>query len=503
MSQKSTAFDTAVPRDYQHFFDGTPAAPRGGDMIERRNPANGQLTARFARGSRPDVDLAVASARRAFDTGPWPWMSGPERAAILRQVAAGIEAATQRLALIDSQESGKTLGTAQADLEGAMAHFRFAASLAETERSDAWTGAATDLTAYSVHEPVGVVALIIPWNFPALILAQKLAYALAAGCTVVAKPSEFTSGSALEIADICRRSGVPGGVVNVVTGFGPDVGMPLVSHPGVDAVSFTGSTVTGRAVAAAAGNGIKRVSLELGGKGANVVFADADLEQAADAAVFAAMVNNGECCVAGSRIIVERSVEKEFVDLLGERLERVVVGDPLDPSTDIGPMIHDGHLRKVLDYIERGRQGGATLACGGNRTAGGGREEGWYVEPTLFSGVQAGSAIFQEEIFGPVVTSTTFNTADEAVALANDTPYGLANAVWTSNVATALTTSRALRSGTVWVNTFLDGTPAIPFGGVRDSGFGRETGQEGLREFTALKTVQIRTGVRDYPIPSR
>jgi acyl-CoA reductase-like NAD-dependent aldehyde dehydrogenase len=487
--------------EYRHFIGGAEAAPTDAGSIERRDPANGDVVARFARGNAADADRAVRAARQAFDEGEWPRANGPERAAVLRGIAHGIEAAGERLALMDSRESGKTIGTARNDVAGAVGHFRFAASLIETERSDAWTGAATDLLAYSRHEPAGVAALIVPWNFPVLILAQKLAYALAAGCTTVVKPSEFTSGTALEVARIAQSVGLPSGAVNVVTGYGAEVGLPMVTHPGVDVVSFTGSTATGRVVAAAAGDGVKRVSLELGGKGAQVVFADADLEQAADAVVFGAMINNGECCVAGSRILIERATEDHFLALVAERLARVVVGDPRDERTDLGPLIHEAHLDKVLGYLGEDVRAGAAVAAGGRRAVLDGGENGYYVEPTLLRSVAPTSRPFTEEIFGPVVTSTVFDSADEAVALANATPYGLANAVWTADLNRALTVSHRIRSGTVWVNTFLDGTPSIPFGGVRESGFGRETAREGLLEFTTLKTVQIRTGRRAYPIP--
>jgi betaine-aldehyde dehydrogenase len=492
----------ARPNDYSHFVGGTGLEPATGDAIERRDPANGRLISRFAQGTAPDVQRAVHAARRAFDEGPWPRLSGPDRADVLRRIADGIVISSEQLALIDSHESGKTIVTARNDVAGAIAHFRFASSLAETERSDAWTGSAVDLLAYSRHEPAGVAALIIPWNFPVLILAQKLAYALAAGCTAVVKPSEFTSGSALKLAEICRDAGLPSGAINVVTGFGKDVGMPLVTDPGVDVVSFTGSTVTGRAVAAAAGQGLKRVSLELGGKGAQVVFADADLDQAADAVVFGALVNNGECCVAGSRLLVESAVEAEFLALVTKRFADVVVGDPRDERTDLGPLIHAAHLEKVQSYLESEVLSGAEVSFGGGRADGVGLENGHYLQPTLLSNVAPDSRPFSEEIFGPVVTATTFEDAEEAVRLANATPYGLSNSVWTNDLNRAHLIGARLQSGTVWVNTYLDGTPAIPFGGVRESGFGRETGHEGLREFTTLKTIQIRTAKRSYPLPN-
>ncbi|WP_147254254.1 aldehyde dehydrogenase family protein [Pseudonocardia hierapolitana] len=487
-------------RRYEHHIEGHALA--SGPHLIRDDPATGQPVAEFAAGSAREVDLAVAAARRAFDHGPWPRMSAGERAAVLRRFAAAVEAEVPHLAALDRSEAGKPIRYARADIRAGAAHIATAASLVETLRGDSWTDVDRDLLAYSAHEPAGVAALIIPWNFPAGILCQKLPYALALGCTVVVKPSELTSGSALEIARIAEGAGVPAGVVNVVTGLGSEVGAPLAAHPAVDVVSFTGSTASGRAVAAAAGSSLTRVGLELGGKGANIVLADADLDQAAEAAVFAAFFNSGQCCVAGPRILVQAAIANRFTEAVVARTDTLVTGDPAAERTDLGPLIHENHLAKVLGYLEAGHEAGARVLRGGDRLDGELRR-GSFLAPTVLDRVTPDSPVFREEIFGPVVSLTTVADADEAVRMANATSYGLAHTVWTSDVSTALAVSRELRSGTVWVNTHLDGSTHIPFGGVKASGFGREAGREGLLEFSSLKTVQIRSARRSYGFGTR
>ena len=490
-----------------HFIDGEQHAAAGA-VFERHSPATGELVAAVAAGTAADVDAAVAAARAAFDHGPWPRTTAPERAKVLRRFAALIEQHGEELAALDSEEVGKPLRLARGDIAGAVANTEYAASLAHTLHGESWTDYDADVVAYTLHAPAGVAALVIPWNFPALIVAQKLPFALAAGCAAVVKPSEFTSSSALRLAELATEAGVPAGAVNVVTGVGADVGAPLSAHPDVDVVSFTGSTVTGRAVAEAAGRNLKRVSLELGGKGANVVFADADLDEVADAVVFAAFFNQGECCVAGTRLIVERSAQDALLERVLERGRRVVVGDPREDATDVGPLIHAGHLDKVEGYMQEAKRAGDEALLGGGRASVAGCERGHFVEPTIFGGVDPASALFQEEVFGPVLAVTPFDDAEEAAALANGTAYGLANSLWTSDVATAHRVAKQIRSGTVWVNTTIDGTSAIAFGGTKASGFGREVGREGLLEFTELKSVQVRTARRglaltqDAPAPS-
>lgn len=485
----------ADTRVYGHHIDGEQDAGTNGH-IQRRSPATGALVARFADGTRADVEAAVASARRAFDVGSWPALAGAERSRLLLAVAQAIRSQREVLARIDADEVGKPIRHARADVDASVSHFEYAAALAHEVRGDAYTNLGPQYLGLVQREPVGVAGLITPWNFPALSYGEKVAYALAAGCTVVLKPSELTSGSALEITRLATEAGVPNGVINVVTGHGPTAGQALVEHPQVDYVSFTGSTATGRTVAAAAAANLKRVSLELGGKGANIVLADADLEDAVDGARFAVFFNAGECCVAGSRLLIQDTIAGEFLDRLVQDTQALRVGGPHDEEADIGALIHEQHAEKVLGYIESGQREGARLLCGGGRL-GGDRADGIFVEPTILDRVTPDMAIFREEIFGPVLSVTRFGSVDDAIALANDTAYGLGNSVWTKNVDTALRMTRALRSGTVWVNTTIDSSPQMPFGGMKASGYGREAGRAGLEEYTELKSCVIRTGKRD------
>ncbi len=488
----------AVRRLGHHISGRSIDSPAGSEPIARRDPARGELVAQFAAGSGHEADLAVAAARTAFDHGPWPRMCADERAAILRAFANAMAEEADLLAGLDSEETGKPLRYAQQDIQGAIGHIRTVASLVETLHSQAWPETRAGLHVTSRHAPAGVAVLIIPWNFPAGILCQKLPYALGMGCTVVVKPSEFTSSSALHIARIAQQAGVPDGVINVVTGLGSTVGAALCAHEDVDFVSFTGSTATGRHVAAAAGGALTRVGLELGGKGAHVIFADADLEQAAQAAVFGGFFNSGQVCVAAPRILVHESVAEEFTRLLTERTLKLVVADPRSPDADLGPVIHEQHLKKVLSSIDSARSHGARVLCGGTRLTEGSLARGMFLAPTVLDSVPASSPLFREEVFGPVVSLTRFSHDDEAVALTNATPYGLAHTVWTSDVGRALSLPWRLRSGTVWVNTHLAGHTLIPFGGTKSSGWGSEGGLAGLLEFSYRQTLQVATDRRDY-----
>lgn len=484
--------DTGV-RSYGQYVDGAwlPAQ----EHVERFEPASGRLVARFARGSRADGERAVAAARRAFDEGPWPRMTGAERARVLRRVGDLLLERLDAFADLEAVETGKTRGWAVGDVQTSAALFEYAAALAMTTHGELYTNLDDNCTGLVVKEPAGVVGIIIPWNFPLLLLAQKLPFALGAGCTAVVKPSELTSGTALELVALLEEAGVPAGVVNVVTGYGPEVGTVLAESKDVDILSFTGSTATGRALVAASQGSVKRLSMELGGKAANVVFADADLDDAVDGVLFGAYYNQGECCVAGARLIVEDTIADAFVQRVAERAASLRVGPPLDPTTDVGPLIHDGHRDKVLGYVDSAATEGATVLVGG-RLEGGAHAGGAYVAPTVIDGVAPTSALFQEEIFGPVLTVTRFSGVEEAVALANGTEYGLAGSLWTKDIDKALGVARRMRSGRVWVNTTIDGAPQLPAGGMKQSGFGREMGQAGFDEFLETKTIQIRSGRR-------
>jgi betaine-aldehyde dehydrogenase len=470
-----------------------------GPLFDRHEPAFGRLVARYAEGVADDVDAAARTADATFFSAAWQRLTAPGRARLLDRFAALLTDHRDRLATIDAEEVGKPLRFAEGDIDLAIGHVEQAAALARTERGESYTGLAQSYVAIATREPVGVAGLIVPWNFPALILCQKLPYALAAGCTVVVKPSEFTSGSALAIAELVEEAGFPAGAVNVVTGLGPSVGAAIVTHPLVSFVSFTGSTATGSRIMAAAAPLLKRVSLELGGKNANVVLDDADLAAVAESVVFGAFANQGESCVAGSRLIVSRPLADDLVAEVVAQAGRLTVGGPMDPATDVGPLIHDAHRERVDDLVARGVQGGASAVLGGHASSAPAHRQGSFYLPTVLTGVDATSPVFQEEIFGPVLSVTTFDEADDAVRLANDTRYGLALSLWTRDVDAAFAISRRLRAGTVWVNTTSDGSPALAFGGTKQSGFGREAGAEGLREFTEYKTVQFRGEKRPSP----
>jgi betaine-aldehyde dehydrogenase len=478
-------------RRYHHHIGGRAVPASDVAPLQRHAPATGQLVAEYDEAGSETIHLAVQAGRRAFDEGPWPRMPAPERARVLRRLAALVADNADRLAELDSEEVGKPLRFARAEVDGAVAMVEHAAALAADSTGEAWTDLREDLVAYSSREPAGVAALIIPWNFPLLTVSQKLPFALAAGCTVIVKPSEFTSSSVLELARLAEEAGVPTGVVNVVTGTGRKAGAALVAHPGVDVVSFTGSSATGRDVMALAARGPKRVGLELGGKAANIIFADADLDAAVANAVFAAFFNMGECCVSGPRLLLHEPIADEVLDRIVTATSALQVGLPTGDGVDLGPLITATHHERVRGFVERAR-GEAELIVGDaplpDELAG-----GHFFRPTIFDDVKPGSELFTDEVFGPVLGVTRFRGTEDAVTLANATPYGLANALWTSNLETALDVSKALRSGTVWVNTNLDGSPSLPFTGRGASGFGSEVGREGFNEFTEYKVVQLRT----------
>jgi len=496
MTQETSAGTN--PRRLGHYICGK--RRQSTETIERYAPGNGKLAATVSAGDAADVDAAVGVARRAFDDGDWPRSTGFDRAAVLNRVADLIDANADLLARLDAEEGGKPLRLAMGDIGGAAMLTRYAAGLAVQMHGTTYTNHGPDFTGLVIREPAGVAGLITPWNFPALILCQKLPFALAAGCTVVVKPSELTSSSTLEIARLYAEAGLPAGALNVVTGDGR-AGQALAEHAGVDVLSFTGSTATGRKILDASKSNLKKLSLELGGKAANIVFADADLDDAAEGVIFGVFFNNGECCVSAARLLLEDTIADEFLDRLGTAARRLKVGQPLDPSTDVGAMIHGAHLGKVLGHIHAGREQGARVVTGGRRVEGPGLDDGFYVEPTILDGVTPDMTAFTEEIFGPVLSVSRFSGPAEAVELANRVEYGLANSVWSKDIDKVLPVAKQLRSGTVWVNTTIDGPPTMPFGGYKASGFGREMGQAGFEEFTELKSVTIRTGRRSGSFP--
>lgn len=479
-----------MTRIYGNFINN--ASPEATSWIERLSPSSGHLVAKFAEGQADDVDRAVHAARAAFDMGSWPHMDAAGRASVLQRVAALVSDNLERLARIEVEEVGKPIRFARQDVATVVALFNYAAGLAMQLHGLAYSSIGANRTGIVLREPVGVVGLIIPWNFPVETLAKKLPFALAAGCTCVVKPSELTSGTALELASLAMEAGMPPGVMNVVTGYGHIAGTALSAHPGVDMLSFTGSTRVGRQVIARAGEHLARSSVELGGKGATIVFQDADLEAAADGALASVFFNQGECCVAGSRLLVQREIADSFLAKLVGKAKALRVGDPFLETTDLGAMIHRQHLDRVLGYVDAARGEGATQLCGDVMPPG----ESLFMKPVVFDHVEPSMPIFSEEIFGPVLSATRFDSPQEALALANQTDYALANSVWTSNIDTAMVFTKRLRSGIVWINTALDGALQLPFGGNQSSGFGRELGEAGIEEFTTLKSVLIHTGKR-------
>ena len=480
------------------FINGTWQPPKSGGMLDVVDPSNREVFHRVAAGGAEDVDAAVKAARRAFDAGPWPRMSGAERAAVLRRMGDAILDRTDTLARLEVRDNGKPLPEAVWDIEDTAGCFHFYADMAE--RFDNAGEADVPLPeprfmSKATKEPVGVAGAIIPWNFPMLMAAWKVAPALAAGCTVVLKPSELTPLTALELGVIADTAGLPAGVLNIVSGLGPDAGQPLTEHPGVDKLAFTGSVPTGSRIMATAARDIKTISLELGGKSPMVVFADAGIEEAVEWILFGIFWNQGEVCSATSRVLVEESLYPALMERLVEETKKITIGHGLDEGVLLGPLVSPSQQEKVLAAIERGIAEGATPVTGGGVPKG--LEHGCYVEPTIFADAPTDSWIWNEEIFGPVVCVRPFKTEEEAVALANDSRFGLAAAVMTVDTVRANRVARAFRAGIVWINcsqpTFIE----APWGGFKQSGIGRELGQWGFDNY--LETKQITTYDRSEP----
>jgi acyl-CoA reductase-like NAD-dependent aldehyde dehydrogenase len=481
-------------------IDGAWVDADDGGRLERRSPADDALVAVYARASVADTERAIGAARRAFDHGPWPRMKGAARAGVLRSVAEGILARKHDLALMETRENGKPLAQSLAEIEGAADLWHYAATLARNLHGDSYNTLGEQTLGVVLRDPIGVVSVITPWNFPFLIVSQKLPFALAAGCTAVVKPAEVTSGTTVMLGEILLAAGVPAGAVNILVGRGSVIGDVMVSHPDVDMLSFTGSTAVGKQAVAKSAQTLKKVSMELGGKNPQIVFADCDFEAAVDAAVMGIYFNAGQCCNSGSRILVHASIAERFSAAVVEQSKRVVVGDPLAPGVQVGAITTEKQLDTILSYIAGARDAGATVVLGGSRLA----TPGLYVEPTVITGVTPDMAIAKEEVFGPVLSILTFESTAEAIALANGTLYGLSAAVWSRDFDTCVTVARGIKAGTVWINTFLEGHAELPFGGYRESGIGRELGRCAAEDYTESKTLHMHLGPRsDWYVPRR
>jgi aldehyde dehydrogenase (NAD+) len=475
-------------KDQPLFIGGKWQDSVSGKTFATVNPATGETICQVAEGDKADIDLAVKAARKAFEDGPWPKMNASERGRLLHKLADLVEKNADDLAALESLDNGKPLRDAQtADLPLTIKCYRYYAGWADKIHGKT-IPVDGNFFCYTRHEPVGVVGQIIPWNFPLLMQAWKWGPALAAGCTIVLKPAEQTPLTALRVAALAQEAGIPGGVINIVPGFGPTAGAALSSHMDVDKVAFTGEYLTGQLVMeAAAKSNLKRVSLELGGKSPNVVFADADLDAAIEGAYFGLFFNQGQCCCAGSRLFVEEKVHDQFVEKLVKKAKNQKVGDPFAADTTQGPQVSQEQCDRVLGYIEAGKKEGARMLTGGNRIG----KTGYFIEPTIFDGVKDEMKIAREEIFGPVMNVLTFKDTNEVVKRGNQTFFGLAAAVWTRDINKAHRLANGLRAGTVWVNCYDVFDAAAPFGGYKMSGQGRELGEYALELYTEVKAVYV------------
>jgi 5-carboxymethyl-2-hydroxymuconic-semialdehyde dehydrogenase len=479
-----------LPAKIQHYIGGSFVDSVSGKTFDVLEPAGNGVYATAAAGQKEDVDLAVAAATDAFVNGPWPRMLPRARSRILNRIADLVEAQDARLAELETFDTGLPITQALGQAQRAAENFRFFADLIVAQSDETYKVPGRQVN-YVNRKPKGVAGLITPWNTPFMLESWKLAPALASGCTVVLKPAEFTPLSASLWAQIFEDAGLPKGVFNLVNGLGEEAGDALVKHPDVPLISFTGETTTGQTIFRNCAANLKGMSMELGGKSPAVVFADADLDAAIDSTLFGVFSLNGERCTAGSRILVERSIYDDFVERFAERARNIVVGDPNDPKTEVGALVHPEHFAKVMSYVELGKSEGRLLAGGGRPEA---FPDGNYVQPTVFADVKPDARIFQEEIFGPVVAITPFDTDAEALELANGVKYGLAAYIWTSNLERAHTFAHAVESGMVWLNSHNVRDLRTPFGGVKASGLGHEGGYRSIDFYTDQQAVHITVG---------
>lgn len=475
-------------------IDGKLVPALSGRTFESINPATGKVLAQVAEGGAEDVDLAVAAARRAFEEGPWSRFKPFDRQAALLRLADLVEAHFDEIAMLDTLDMGAPITGTRSRKQRAVALLRYYAGQATAIHGDTISNsAAGEIFSYTLKEPIGVVGAINAWNGPFGMAVWKIAPALAAGCTIVLKPAEQAPLSPLRLGELCLEAGFPAGVVNIVHGPGSTVGAALAAHPGVDKIAFTGSTATGQAIIRASAGNVKRVSVELGGKSPNIVFDDANLEAAVPGAAMAVFANSGQICSAGTRLFVQRGIYDEFVEKVAAFARQLRVGNPLDPNMQLGPLVSEGQLDRVTAYLESGKAQGARAASGGRRIMGDDLGDGYFVEPTVFANVTDEMKIAQEEIFGPVISALPFDTAEEAIERGNATMFGLGSGVWTENLSNAHRVAKGLRAGSVWVNCYQAMDPAVPFGGYKMSGYGRESGREHIEEFLETKAVWIKT----------
>ena len=482
-------------RSRRMLIDGKWVEAASGKTLTTYDPATEEPLAEVPAGEKEDVDRAVRAARRAFESGPWRRMTPSERGRALWKLADMIEARTEEFAQLETLDNGKPLTVARAaDIPLVVDHFRYYAGWATKVEGETIPVSTPGqrMLAYTLREPVGVVGQIIPWNFPLLMAAWKLGAALACGNTVVLKPAEQTPLSALRLGELLEEAGIPPGVVNIVTGYGETAGAAIAAHPDVDKVAFTGSTEVGHEIMRAAAGNLKRVSIELGGKSPNIVFADADLDEAAAGAASAIYFNHGQCCCAGSRLFIEHKAYDKVMPRLVEYSEKIKLGPGMDPASEMGPLVSSEQFQRVNGYLAAGQRDGAKVVTGGGRPKS--FSKGYFVAPTIFTDVKPDMKIIREEIFGPVVCAIPFKDPDEVLAAGNDTTYGLAAAVWTRDINKAHRLAEGLRSGTVWINCYNMFDAAAPFGGYKQSGFGREMGKAALELYTQIKTVWVNLG---------
>lgn len=483
---------------YDHFINGAFAPPASGMYFDTENPYSGEAWAQIARGNEADVNAAVAAASQAFEHGPWSTTTATRRGQLLRRLADLIIENAPRLAEIEQRDNGKLSSEVVGQVRYMGDYFHYYAGLADKVESKVIPSDKSGVFTYTRYEAKGVIAIITPWNSPLTLTSWKLAPALAAGCTVVIKPSEFTSASMLEFAALFEQAGFPPGVVNVVTGFGAEVGEPLVGHPDVAHIGFTGGELAGKRIYEAAARNLKTVTLELGGKSPNIIFDDADLDQAVKGIVSGIFAASGQSCQAGSRVLVQESIHDELIERLVRFVSTAKLGDPTQPDTQIGPIATRPQFEKILDYIQIARDEGAQCVLGGKARSDLGA--GQFIEPTIFTGVDNSMRIAQEEVFGPVLCIIPFKDEDDALRIGNDILYGLAGAVWTRSLHRALYVTERLKAGTVWVNNYRATSMTTPFGGYKRSGIGRESGSDAIYEYLDTKSVWISTDL-DVPNP--